>query len=87
MSSGHARKNKENEMWREAHLGFDTAEQPQLLFLLLKLSSFPVFLQHFLLLLQTFSKGQEEYSIIHMTLKKDEHKGSLLKRQLKVHVV
>lgn len=74
-------------MWREAHLGFDTAEQPQLLFLLLKLSSFPVFLQHFLLLLQTFSKGQEEYSIIHNILKKDERKGSLLKRQLKVRVV
>ena len=48
-------------MWRETHLGFDTAEQPQLLFLLLKLSSLPVLLQHLLLLLQTFPKGQQEY--------------------------
>ncbi len=50
-------------MWRETHLGFDAAEQPQLLFLLLKLSSFPVLLQHLLLLLQTFSEGQEEHRL------------------------
>lgn len=43
--------------WVEAHLGLDTAEQPQSLFLLLKLPSLPVFLQHFLLLLQVFSGG------------------------------
>lgn len=51
---------KMNGLWREAHLGFDTAEQSQLLFLLLKLSPFPVLLQHLLLLLQTFSDGKEE---------------------------
>lgn len=44
--------------WRvKAHLRLDAAEQPQLLFLLLKHPSLPVFLQHFLLLLQTFSGG------------------------------
>lgn len=37
----------------ETHLWFDTTEQPQLLFLFLKLSSFSVLLQHLLLLLQT----------------------------------
>lgn len=52
---------KRDRMWRETHLGFDTAEQPQLLFLLLKLPSLPVLLQHLLLLLQTFPKGQQEY--------------------------
>lgn len=61
MGSGKCHENSEiNRTWRDTHLGFDTAEQPQLLFLLLKLSSFPVLLQHLLLLLQTFSKGYEE---------------------------
>lgn len=43
--------------WVEPHLGLDAAEQPQPLFLLLKLPSLPVFLQHFLLVLQVFSGG------------------------------
>lgn len=46
---------KINRLWRKPHLGFDTAQQPQFLFLLLELSSFPVLLQHLLLLLKTFS--------------------------------
>lgn len=39
------------------YLGFDTAQQPQLLFLLLELPPFSVLLHHLLLLFKTFSTG------------------------------
>lgn len=44
---------------KETHLGFDAAQEPQLLFLLFKLPSFSVLLQHLLLLLQTFPKDKQ----------------------------
>lgn len=67
-------------MWRRTHLGFDTAEQPQLLLLLLKLSSFPVLLQHLLLMLQAFSKkaqtrAERECHILQEPEERHETKG------------